>query len=92
MSQEEGRMSGRLETEEIMPSEAEIDAAAKAIMKSMFAPHEPPRGDIPLLVAYRDTARAALEAAEKVRQHRPADWAVDWPASPAESDKGGNAE
>ena len=54
------------------PTEAEIEAAAKAMMECMFAPHELPL-DAELQQLYRITAAAALAAAEKVRE-RPRDF------------------
>lgn len=45
--------------------QAEIEAAAEAMMESMFAPHELPL-NAGLRAKYRNTARFALEAAAKV--------------------------
>jgi hypothetical protein len=47
-------------------TEAEIKAAADAMMECMFAPHELPL-PADLQERYLETARAALEAAERVR-------------------------
>lgn len=49
-----------------MTTQAEINAAAEAMMVSMFAPHELPL-DAELRAKYKRTARSALEAAEKAR-------------------------
>ena len=49
------------------PTEAEVEAAADAMVICMFAPHELPiEGE--LWDKYLSTARAALEAAAKVRE------------------------
>jgi hypothetical protein len=48
------------------PSDAEIEAAAAAMMEHMFAPHELPL-DAELQAKYRDNARGALTAAAAVR-------------------------
>ena len=50
----------------VMPGEAEINAAAKAMMEFMFAPHELPLDD-ELQFKYKALAHLTLEAAEQVR-------------------------
>lgn len=49
------------------PTEAEVEAAAKEMIVEMFAPHELPVDD-DIWYQYVRTARAALEAAAKVRK------------------------
>lgn len=49
------------------PSDAEVEAAAKEMIVEMFAPHELPVDD-DLWYLYVRIARAALEAAAKVRK------------------------
>ncbi len=50
-------------------TQAEIEAAAKAMMENMFAIHELPLSDA-LWQSYQETAKAALEAAEHARRNR----------------------